>query len=409
MRDLTLVIPTFNRSNFLARLIAYYRRELSGASVLVLDSSNKDECARNATVVEGAGPSFRHVVFPPTLQVGSKLAQGLSMVNTRYSALCADDDLLFVEGLTRALEFLRAREDYVCADGIYLNFFPDTTRVRLKVENASEGIAFTHPGARIFRLFQRYQSLFYGVFRTTDLLHILDGVSRLPSLHFQELFQACAALLIGKTHRLPLFYAGRQHCEAAEPTRERWQTYYWFAEDRNEFLEHYVGYREELWAFYEKYGEEPHLERQDFIKAMDLSHAVFFSTNCPPRYFYSVLQTLWPGDTYVEGDSEQDDVCNQLRGSTLRVWGSQFSKSVVRWLKFVSSYYGSSSVSSLNRVVQRECRTAWICDLVPELRWMAGDAEFRRAYIELCRYLDRGGRDAPCSGQVGECENPHSG
>lgn len=143
------------------------------------------------------------------------------------------------ERLRRARDYLHEHAECVCVDGIYLNFLRLESDLHVKIEYASEGIEPNHPCARVFRLFQRYESLFYGVFRTPDLLHIFSGVSRIPTLHYQELFQATAALLIGKSHRLDKIYAGRQHCDPAEPSRDKWQTYYWFAENRVELLDHY--------------------------------------------------------------------------------------------------------------------------------------------------------------------------
>lgn len=387
LRDLSLVIPTYNRPEFLGRLLAYYRGKQSLANVLILDSSESDIRVRNARVTADCGARFRHAVFPSTEPVASKLAQGLALVDTPFCALCADDDLVFIEGLKRALTYLKGHPDCVCTDGIYLNFFRSGRDIRLKIEYASRGIDAEHPGARVFRLYQRYESLFYGVFRTSDLAEIFAGVERNPSLHYQELFQATAALMIGKSYRLPVFYAGRQHCAPAQPTRDRWQTYYWFAEDRKEFLEHYVRYRGELWEFYERRGATPRLTKDEFVKSMDIAHAVFFGAGCPPEYFYSVLQSQWPQDRFKH-DPKDDDVFNQLKGAPRRSWRWPVRR-FAKWLEEVTSIDPSpSGVDAINRAVQQQFRTPWNCVLEPEVRWLANSDRFREAYLELCRYMD---------------------
>jgi glycosyltransferase domain-containing protein len=389
MHELTLVIPTYNRPEHLARLLEYYREKTSLSSVLILDSSEPDISARNARLASEYGERFRHVIFPSTLPFASKLKEGLGLVGTPYCAFCADDDVIFLSGLGDALDYLRAHPDYVCVDGIYLHFFRSDQDIQLRIEYARKGIDAGHPGARVFRLYQKYQSLFYGVFRTSDLRDIFAGVCRNPSLHFQELFQATAALLIGKSYRLPVFYSGRQQCEAAEPTRDKWQTSYWFADDRVEFMEHYVSYRSELWEFYTTHGAEPRLDKDAFYKSMDLAHAVFLVTGFSPAYFYSVLQFQWPEDPFTEVDPIGDDVCNQLDGSFVRVWGVRFAGNLVRWLKRASAYRETSSLNELNSIVSSQCRTSWNCSLAPDLQWMVRDKNFRHAYVELCRYLDR--------------------
>ena len=240
--SITLVIPTYNRPLFLQRLLSYYQKRATTISFLVLDSSKPEIVEENARVIATLGTNYRHVIFPPSVQVASKLSQGLDLVETQYCAFCADDDIVFLETLERAREFLASNPGYVCADGIYLNFNQLGNDVHLSSEYASRGIDAEHPGARIFRLFQKYESLFYGVFRTPDLKEIFSSVRKIPSLHFQELFQATAALIKGKTHRLAEFFACRQHCEPAEPGRENWQTFYWFASNPDEFIRHYRSY-----------------------------------------------------------------------------------------------------------------------------------------------------------------------
>ena len=134
--------------------------------------------------------------------------------------------MVFIEGLTQALTFLQDHPEYVCVDGIYLNFNPVGQNIHLHVEYATKGINAEDPGARIFKLCQKYESLFYGVFQTQHALNIFSGVAKNTSLHYQELFQATSALLIGKSHRLPLFYAARQHCEPADQDGKNWYILY---------------------------------------------------------------------------------------------------------------------------------------------------------------------------------------
>src|SRR5262249_42353188 len=158
----------------------------------------------------------RHAVFEDTLPMAVKVERGLALVETPFVSLCADDDLVFADGLREGIEFLERHVDYVCAHGLYLNFQEaGDHEVHLMREYAGAGNDASHPGARIFRLFQRYELLFYAVFRTADLREISAGAAAMPTLHFQELFQSVAALIKGKVHRFPTLYGARQSCPAA--------------------------------------------------------------------------------------------------------------------------------------------------------------------------------------------------
>ena len=388
--ELTVVVPTYNRHEHLERLLSYYVSRGTTASFLVLDSSAPETMASNRQLVAACGDRFRHVVFPSSMPVATKLAEGLKLVSTPYCAFCADDDLVFVEGLRAALQYLRAHPDHVCADGIYLNYrMRPGNDVQLQIEYASTGIEAAHPAARVFRLFQRYESLFYGVFRTPDLATIFAGVSRVPSLHYQELFQATAALLLGKSHRLPVFYAARQHGEPADPTRDKWQTYYWYADDRAEFYQHYLAYRDELHRFYLAHTSAPHLPEEAFIKSMDFSHTMFFGLGCPPAYLHAVLKDQWPDDTFQNLQAAQDDIFHAFKQPGRRWWEGRV-KALTDFLhEKTAAFDRATGVKSLNREIHRRARTPWNCwILLPELQWLANVAEFRGAYTQLCDYLD---------------------
>ncbi len=389
LKQITIIIPTYNRHHYLTRLLSYYASKNTDASILVLDSSEAATAKLNQQTCEGLSKHITYHYFPSSTPVASKLLAGLKLVKTAYCAFCADDDLVFIEGLQQALAFLQENDDYVCADGIYLNFHQVNHDVNLHIEYASKGINAEDPGARIFRLFQKYESLFYGVFRTTQAIDIFSAVSKNPSLHYQELFQATSALLLGKSHRLPVFYAARQHCDPADTSRDKWQTYYWFAEDRSEFMQHYLQYREELWQFYQTHVSDKTHARTDLNQILDIAHAMYFGLGCPPAYFHSVLQTCWPQDSFRKPNMFTDNVCNQLKSARRVHWEEQLFK-FFKWLpKKLASLYWPFYLKSLNRDIYKRTQYPWNCALRKELAWLTSKKEFRLAYQELCLYLGR--------------------
>ena len=386
--QLTITIPTYNRPAHLRRLLTYYQQVKLQTRFLVLDSSDEDTVAANEALVAACGERFRHVVFPSSLPVATKLFQGLTLVETSYCFFCADDDLVFPDALAHALEFLANHLDYVCTDGIYLNFHPLNGVINFQVEYGSSGIEADHPGARVFRLFQSYESMFYAVFRTHDLQDIFSFVKDIPSLHYQELFQASGALLKGKSHRLPEFYAARQHCDPAEPARDKWQTFYWFADDNVEFLSHYRAYREDLWRFYESFGAEPRMDRLAFNNAMDMAHVTFFSKNCPPVYFHSRLQQYWPTDAFKDVDNH-GSVYDDLRHDGRLTW-EKWLYGLMEWIEeAVAGYAPHIAQRSFNKEARLLAKEGlgWKCDLSPDLWWMASTPKFRAAFLEVCKYL----------------------
>lgn len=390
----TLVIPTFNRPALLKRLVTYYANRARPMPLLVLDSSSPDITAGNAAALAPHNAYLRHEVFPTTMPMAAKLAHGLATVETPTVSFCADDDLVLADGLREALGFLADHPDHVSAHGLYLNFGEHGHSIHVMREYAGQSNDAAHAGARIFRLCQNYESLFYGVFRTGDLRDIFAGVAGLETLHYQELFQSIAALIRGKVRRFAKFYAARRSGPAAEPGRDKWQTYYWFADDPAEFMQHYLAYREHLWKFYGEHAAEPRLDRSAFFKVLDLSHAMYFSKGCPPAYFHSVLQPLWPDDELIE---KRGDLFQVIRHGASRPGFGLTERLIIKALRRLRAWQrprtgaampAAEALAALDREIWSSCRTPWTCELPLGLKWLAANDDFRASYRELCVYLD---------------------
>jgi glycosyltransferase domain-containing protein len=404
----TLVIPTFNRPELLKKLILYYQDRASWINLLILDSSGTKAAQQNAKTLSIFAAGVSHVVFPENVALASKLSEGLALVRTPYVSFCADDDLVFPNGLFRAISFLQHHDDYVSAHGLYLNFQPKERDVLVSSEYAGPSIEAGHWGARAFRLCQRYESLFYAVYRTVDAQNVFSSLKSIETLLFQELFQSVASVMKGKIKRLPVIYAARQSGPPAEAQRDKWQTYYWFANNPGEVLEHYRTYRDFLWAFYQTQAPDPFGDQQEFVRILDLAHAVYFAAECPPEYFYAQLQPLWPQDPYLRvsrldmlpearrylllkrallPDRQQVmDVLEQLRlSSDTRGWKDTGLCGGLRFL--CQSLLGYVKLIQLNTGGSGAEESTWRCTLPKQLTWMAANPAFREAYHELRHYL----------------------
>lgn len=390
----TLVIPTYNRPALLKRLVIYYAARAPEMAVLVLDSSKPEIAAANAAMIEAVHPKAQHRAFTSDVPMAVKLSRGLAEVKTATVSFCADDDIVFPDGLAEAIAFIKSHPDYVSAHGLYLNFTEAGQTIIVAKEYAGESNEAVHAGARIFRLFQNYESLFYGAFRTTELAEIFEGVAGIPTLHYQELFQSAAALIKGKVRRFPKFYAARRSGPEAEPGRDKWQTYYWFAADPGEFVQHYVAYRERLWGFYSRHRETGALAQTDFFRALDIAHSVYFSKTCPPRYFHSILQPLWPEDKFAE---KFDDLFQVLRQGKQHPSFGKGERLLMKVLRRVRRWRmrrspdpatGAPALATLNETLAAQYRTPWRCELPIGLMWLATNDDFRTNLHELIVYLE---------------------
>ena len=394
----TLIIPTYNRPDLLWQLVSFYQNEAPQMKLLVLDSSTAEAARVNQERLVGNDTSLVYRRYTSTTPMAEKLAQGLGEVTTPTVSFCADDDVVFPHAINQSVDFLNQAHDYVCSHGIYLVFRLSVKKVRTYIEYAGASNIAHYPGARIFRLCQNYESLFYAVFRTHQLQQVFAVVQTIPSLHFQEFFQSVGSLILGKVNRFPDFYAARRIGPEAEPGREKWQTYYWFADDTKDMLSHYSDYRKQAFLFYEKMGSMPILSEHEFQRVFDLAHTVYFSANCPPSYFHSRLHDLWPGDSYLH---KQVDLLDGLR----RDKSGRLSSRILTFLFYVQKlaqhadhlpplrYWQKYKLNKMNQHVALNYdagrhKKPWRCVLTPDRLWLADTQPFREGFSELCRYLD---------------------
>src|SRR5262245_11720622 len=79
MRDLTLIVPTYNRPQLLAALLEYLETEQADCRVLVLDSSSPDVLAANRNRMTSCGLDAEFLEFPD-LDPTEKWRRGLHRV-----------------------------------------------------------------------------------------------------------------------------------------------------------------------------------------------------------------------------------------------------------------------------------------------------------------------------------------
>jgi glycosyltransferase domain-containing protein len=386
----TLVIPTFNRPGLLKRLVLYYCDLDDLPNMLILDSSCAEDFEANQLSLSGLSGNVRHMQFSQDTEFATKLSAGLKTVTTPYVSFCADDDLVFLSAVRKSMDILEAESSAVSVHGLYMNFREEGQKVHITCEYGNPSNDAAQAGARVFRLFQKYESLFYSVFRTQDLKEIFAEVEKLPTLHFQELFQSVAALLKGKVLNIEQIYAARRSGPEADPTRDKWQTYYWFMDNPSELMAHYQSYRNALLDLHERAGFASGVSRSDMQVILDAAHAVYFSANCPPPYFWSILQRHWPDEPFIKAGERDlfETIKNRSRTNSVltRLDEPKEESSILKWLK---ERFAGPGERELNAEARKRFDQPWKCVLPLELRWIAENKDFRDRYFDLCEYLNK--------------------
>ncbi len=127
---LTILIPTINRYEFLNRLLSYYALKSNimnsnDFKIFVLDSSDPNNFAKNK---ENISKNFSKKIDVSHfdcfgMSVNKALVFAKLKIDTKYSVICPDDDIILIEAMVRGLQFLETHPDYVAVGGKKFNSY----------------------------------------------------------------------------------------------------------------------------------------------------------------------------------------------------------------------------------------------------------------------------------------------
>jgi glycosyltransferase domain-containing protein len=164
IRRLTMVVPTYNRPQFLLRLLTYASETSLPSRIVVMDSSDPGDQAKNEAMAGcfrgRLDLKYRHV----RTSLLEKLWLGVDMAESEYVCFWADDDLQVAAGLESCVEFLEVNPDYASCTAGFLSI-----RTRRQPELIS---ITTHPirnepdpTVRLANWSKSSYSTFYSVYR----------------------------------------------------------------------------------------------------------------------------------------------------------------------------------------------------------------------------------------------------
>lgn len=284
LRDFTLLLPTYNRPDDLRRNIQFHDAQGLTSRILVLDSSRPDVKEANRIAIKECQLDVDLITYDPAIHPFEKFADGIARVETPYSGLCADDDLLLLAGLRASLDALAKDCTVAVAHGYYFLFghLQDKTNMDLTTMlYASPGIVEEHPFERLKTLMRSYQALTYGIYRSDVLKDIYRNITGVKSLMFRELLSSALPVLAGKAIRVPQFYGARAHATGDDEQRKRWHPTEWFMRDGADLIGEYVVYRKVLANFYQaRFGGEA-FDTDRVTRLIDLVHYGYLSRHLP--------------------------------------------------------------------------------------------------------------------------------
>lgn len=112
---LTLVVPSYNRHQYLTRIFNYYKN--SNFRVIVADGS---DTSLDPLIVKNLpqNVTYYYEKIPPA----QRLVNTLPLIQTPYACLLGDDELHLISSLQECINFLNSNKEYVSCTGTPLGF-----------------------------------------------------------------------------------------------------------------------------------------------------------------------------------------------------------------------------------------------------------------------------------------------
>lgn len=120
LKDLTIVIPTKNRKEWLSRSLRYYINEYFDGSIIIADSSTKYNPDKFLKKIKDFY-KFKNsklvnkiqIINCPRQNAEGAINKALNYVTTKYTVVHNDDDILLFQNISKGISFLKKNSDYV--------------------------------------------------------------------------------------------------------------------------------------------------------------------------------------------------------------------------------------------------------------------------------------------------------
>ena len=123
MKDLTLVIPTYQRPNELNRKLYHLLLQKCSCQIIIIDSSVNKKLEKNSLIIKEYKRKLKisYYKVSPRVHFAQKLYRGSKYSKTKYTVITFDDDYLNLIAVEKGISFLKKNSDYTSASGHVLN------------------------------------------------------------------------------------------------------------------------------------------------------------------------------------------------------------------------------------------------------------------------------------------------
>lgn len=212
----TVIITTYNRYEYLKRLLNFYNKYNDQFNILILDSSSDKIDNELSLLVKKK--NIDHIKYPPSTFVFNKITDGSKYIKTPFVVICADDDFVIPSAINKCINFLDKNIDYSSAQGMtykhYIRQVDGEIKFIFKKSIANSLSIYNNDPVKRLSSYCKDHTIsnsFYSVQRTKIFQKIwIESKNYSKDWAMSEFFPCALSLLHGKMKVLPIFYASRE-------------------------------------------------------------------------------------------------------------------------------------------------------------------------------------------------------
>lgn len=210
-QELTIIIPTKNRSAYINSLIEYYNEINFDSTMIIADSSDEVNFQKIEDKISSKVWKYKITHLNTNiLDVSQSILQATNHLKTKYCLQISDDDFLFDKGILNSIKFLNQNPNYVGCQGRGISAFFSYTDNKVNCSNPffyrMGGCEENDPIKRVIHYSKEKKNIQFAIFKTEVFKKIWKNFELTDDALKNDFIVASKALLLGKVRQINSLY-----------------------------------------------------------------------------------------------------------------------------------------------------------------------------------------------------------
>lgn len=202
LRDLGIVIPTYNRSILLNRALLFYERSKFNGCIYIVDGSNEEEAKLNKECIDGKNLRIKYFYDQESSNEVIRMSKINHLIAEKYITFAGDDDFQLPLGLCHCVHFLNNNLDYDVCFGIKFNFIVENDKLKMNGLNLGHDWDYNSPSQRFLEYMMTGNSTNYSVHRRFIWNRLFDNIDIITRYIGTELIMCSTTAIMSRIKRL---------------------------------------------------------------------------------------------------------------------------------------------------------------------------------------------------------------